>query len=62
MDEEELATLPVMSLEELARHTGIAPSTSIFVGAAGRVFDVTTGKAFYGPSGAYANAMIILGF
>jgi hypothetical protein len=52
MDEEELANLPEISLDELGRHKGIGASDLIYIGVDGRVFDVTSGKGFYGPDGA----------
>ncbi|CAN3360368.1 hypothetical protein DICA3_D10946 [Diutina catenulata] len=38
----------------LAKYNG-ADHPKIFIGVKGRVFDVTMGKAFYGPGGPYAN-------
>ncbi|XP_030544462.1 probable steroid-binding protein 3 [Rhodamnia argentea] len=39
---------------ELIQFNGTDPSKPIYVAIKGRVFDVTTGKSFYGPGGAYA--------
>lgn len=40
--------------EELSLYNGTDPSKPIYVAIKGRVFDVTAGKSFYGPGGAYA--------
>ena len=40
--------------QQLSQYNGSDPSKPIYVALKGRVFDVTTGKSFYGPSGAYA--------
>lgn len=40
--------------EQLIQYNGTDPSKPIYVAIKGRVFDVTTGKSFYGPGGAYA--------
>ncbi|KAK9210817.1 hypothetical protein WN943_000190 [Citrus x changshan-huyou] len=39
---------------QLIQYNGTDPSKPIYVAIKGRVFDVTTGKSFYGPGGAYA--------
>ncbi|XP_030468740.1 probable steroid-binding protein 3 [Syzygium oleosum] len=39
---------------ELIQFNGTDPSKPIYVAIKGRVFDVTAGKSFYGPGGAYA--------
>ena len=51
MDDKELAALPELSLEELGKYDGTDKSGLIYVGIDGRVFDVTSGKGFYGPGG-----------
>jgi len=38
----------------LKQYDGSDPSKPIYVAIKGRVFDVTTGKSFYGPGGPYA--------
>ncbi|XP_010472503.1 PREDICTED: probable steroid-binding protein 3 [Camelina sativa] len=40
--------------EQLSRYNGTNESSPIYVAIKGRVFDVTTGKSFYGPGGDYA--------
>lgn len=40
--------------QELSVYNGTDPSKPIYVAIKGRVFDVTAGKSFYGPGGAYA--------
>ncbi|XP_031279584.1 probable steroid-binding protein 3 [Pistacia vera] len=40
--------------QQLLQYNGTDPSKPIYVAMKGRVFDVTTGKSFYGPGGAYA--------
>lgn len=39
---------------QLRQFNGSDPSKPIYVAVKGRIFDVTTGKSFYGPGGAYA--------
>ena len=39
------------TVAELAKHT--TEEAGLFIAAAGKVFDVTAGKAFYGPGGGY---------
>ncbi|ESW08926.1 hypothetical protein PHAVU_009G086200 [Phaseolus vulgaris] len=39
---------------QLSQYNGTDPSKPIYVAVKGRVYDVTTGKSFYGPGGAYA--------
>ncbi|TXG62263.1 hypothetical protein EZV62_013626 [Acer yangbiense] len=39
--------------QQLIQYNGTDPSKPIYVAIKGRVFDVTTGKSFYGPGGAY---------
>lgn len=41
------------SKEELSRCTGADPSTPILVAIKGKIYDVTRGRSFYGPGGAY---------
>ncbi|KAK7283137.1 hypothetical protein RIF29_12448 [Crotalaria pallida] len=43
-----------LTLQQLSQYNGTDPSKPIYVSVKGRVFDVTTGKSFYGPGGAYA--------
>ncbi|KAG6739196.1 hypothetical protein POTOM_056783 [Populus tomentosa] len=40
--------------DQLLQYNGTNPSNPIYVAIKGRVFDVTTGKSFYGPGGSYA--------
>jgi membrane-associated progesterone receptor component len=40
--------------DQLLQYNGTNPSNPIYVALKGRVFDVTTGKSFYGPGGSYA--------
>lgn len=42
-----------LTLEQLKQYDGSNPSNTIYVAVKGRVFDVTTGKSFYGPGGSY---------
>ncbi|KAI9191841.1 hypothetical protein LWI28_014319 [Acer negundo] len=39
--------------QQLIQYNGTDPSKPIYVAIKGLVFDVTTGKSFYGPGGAY---------
>lgn len=39
---------------QLSEYNGTDPSKPIYVAVKGRIFDVTNGKSFYGPGGAYA--------
>ena len=48
MDDAELAQLPEITLEELSQFR----SDPIYMAVDGRIFDVTSGKGFYGPEGA----------
>jgi membrane-associated progesterone receptor component len=41
------------TLEELAGYDGSDPTRPILLAARGRIFDVTRGRGFYGPSGPY---------
>ncbi|XP_074280443.1 putative steroid-binding protein 3 [Silene latifolia] len=43
-----------LTLQQLKQYDGSDPSKPIYVAIKGRVFDVTTGRSFYGPGGAYA--------
>ncbi len=43
-----------LTLQQLKEYDGTDPSKPIYVAIKGRIFDVTTGKSFYGPGGAYA--------
>ncbi|XP_044463181.1 probable steroid-binding protein 3 [Mangifera indica] len=40
--------------QQLLQYNGTDSSKPIYVAIKGRVFDVTTGRSFYGPGGAYA--------
>ncbi|KAM7459603.1 hypothetical protein LguiA_036597 [Lonicera macranthoides] len=42
-----------LTLHQLKQYDGTDPSKPIYVAIKGRIFDVTTGKSFYGPGGAY---------
>lgn len=42
-----------LTLQQLKQYDGSDPSKPIYVAVKGRVFDVTTGKSFYGPGGSY---------
>lgn len=39
--------------QQLKQFDGSDPSKAIYVAVKGRIFDVTAGKSFYGPGGAY---------
>ncbi|XP_047338491.1 probable steroid-binding protein 3 [Impatiens glandulifera] len=43
-----------LTLNQLKEFDGSDPSKPIYVSVRGRIFDVTTGKSFYGPGGPYA--------
>jgi len=43
----------VFTLAELRKYDGSDPTGPIYIGAAGKVFDVTSGAGFYGPGGPY---------
>ncbi|KAF9896220.1 hypothetical protein BX616_007887, partial [Lobosporangium transversale] len=43
----------IFTHEELAQHDGSKDDLPIYVAIKGTVFDVTTKKAMYGPSGGY---------
>ncbi|KAJ9536981.1 hypothetical protein OSB04_029714 [Centaurea solstitialis] len=43
-----------LTLDQLKQFDGTNPSNPIYVAVKGRIFDVTTGKSFYGPGGSYA--------
>ncbi|KAI4337229.1 hypothetical protein L6164_015672 [Bauhinia variegata] len=43
-----------LSPQQLSQYNGSDPSKPIYVALKGRIFDVTTGKSFYGPGGPYA--------
>lgn len=43
-----------LTLDQLKQYDGTNPSNPIYIGVKGRIFDVTTGKSFYGPGGSYA--------
>nr|KYP44224.1 putative steroid-binding protein 3 [Cajanus cajan] len=51
------STLPEsmeLTPQQLSQYNGTDPSKPIYVAVKGRVYDVTTGKSFYGPGGPYA--------
>lgn len=43
-----------LTLAQLKQYDGTNPSNPIYIAVKGRIFDVTTGKSFYGPGGSYA--------
>ncbi|KAG5563075.1 hypothetical protein RHMOL_Rhmol02G0269700 [Rhododendron molle] len=43
-----------LTLQQLKQYDGTNPSKPIYLAVKGRIFDVTTGKSFYGPGGDYA--------
>ncbi|XP_059658277.1 probable steroid-binding protein 3 [Cornus florida] len=43
-----------LTSDQLKQYDGTDPSKPIYLAVKGRIFDVTTGKSFYGPGGAYA--------
>lgn len=43
-----------LTLDQLKQYDGTNPSSPIYIAVKGRIFDVTTGKSFYGPGGSYA--------
>ncbi|XP_058203539.1 probable steroid-binding protein 3 [Rhododendron vialii] len=43
-----------LTLQQLKQYDGTNPSKPIYLAMKGRIFDVTTGKSFYGPGGDYA--------
>lgn len=43
-----------MTPEQLSQYNGSDPSKPIYVAVKGRIYDVSTGKSFYGPGGPYA--------
>lgn len=42
-----------MTPEQLSQYNGSDPSKPIYVAVKGRIYDVSTGKSFYGPGGPY---------
>lgn len=40
--------------QELSQYNGADSSKPLYMAVKGRIFDVTTGKSFYGPGGPYA--------
>ncbi|VFQ68773.1 unnamed protein product [Cuscuta campestris] len=40
--------------QELKQYDGSDPSKPIYVAIKGRIFDVSSGKSFYGPGGSYS--------
>jgi predicted heme/steroid binding protein len=49
----ETPPLPVFTKESLAQYDGADPSLPIYLAFEGNVYDVTEGKRFYEPGGAY---------
>ncbi|XAR69976.1 hypothetical protein NMG60_11001773 [Bertholletia excelsa] len=43
-----------LTLEQLRQYDGTDSSKPVYLAVRGRIFDVTTGKSFYGPGGPYA--------
>jgi len=43
----------IFTLAELRKYDGSDPTGPIYIGTAGKVFDVTGGAGFYGPGGPY---------
>lgn len=43
-----------LTAQDLSQYNGTDPSKPIYVAVKGRIFDVTTGKSFYGSGGPYA--------
>ncbi|XP_076901298.1 putative steroid-binding protein 3 [Bidens hawaiensis] len=43
-----------LTLNQLKQYDGTNSSKPIYVAVKGRIFDVTTGRSFYGPGGSYA--------
>ncbi|RKP03952.1 hypothetical protein CXG81DRAFT_113, partial [Caulochytrium protostelioides] len=44
----------VLTPEQLAQYDGTDPAKPIYLAVGGAVYDVTEGRRFYGPGGAYA--------
>nr|CAH59414.1 hypothetical protein [Plantago major] len=42
-----------LTTEQLKQYDGSDPSKPIYVAIRGKIYDVTTGKSFYGPGGTY---------
>ena len=49
----DIESLPVFTKETLARYNGEDTSLPIYIAFEGNVYDVTAGKRFYEPGGAY---------
>lgn len=43
-----------LTLNQLKQYDGTDPSKPIYIAVKGRIFNVTTGKSFYGPGGDYS--------
>lgn len=43
----------LLTLAQLRNHDGSDPALPMYIAIQGTVFDVSTGKAFYGPDGVY---------
>lgn len=53
MDDDELALLPEITLQELGKHKGLEQGDKIYMAVDRRVFDISLGRDFYGPEGRY---------
>ncbi|CAA3032372.1 probable steroid-binding protein 3 [Olea europaea var. sylvestris] len=42
-----------LTLQQLKQYDGSDPSKPIYIAVKGRIFDMTSGKSFYGPGGPY---------
>ncbi|CAA2985500.1 probable steroid-binding protein 3 [Olea europaea var. sylvestris] len=43
-----------LTLQQLKQYDGTDPSKPLYVAVKGRIFDMTSGKSFYGPGGPYS--------
>lgn len=43
-----------LTLDQLKQYDGTDPSKPIYISVRRRIFDVSTGKSYYGPGGSYA--------
>lgn len=50
---EQYQSLPMMSLQELAKYDGTDPNLPIYIGLNGLVYDVTPGKEYYQKGNVY---------
>lgn len=46
-------SLPVFTEEDLLPHSGISPMLSIYLGLDGYVYDMSSGREYYGTGGRY---------